>query len=428
MSLLTRYFEQRDLIGALHPRDPALAELFGVRPSSSGVDVSERTSLSWSALSCGIRLLSESTASLPVDLRRRVGPREHVTLTDHPAARLMVDPNPEQTAFEFKELLMAHAVWWGNAYAQIVFNNRGIPIELWPLSPDRVTLFRDGMANLVYRVGLPREPWGISAQSMLLPADEVIHIRGFSRYGLVGDRMTQTFREAIGLGLATELFGALYFGQGTSSSGILEHPGVLSEAAQDRLRRQKENQVAGMSKAHRMMVLEEGMTWHETMIQPERAQFILTRKFQVIEAARILRVPPHMLYDLERGTFSNIEQQEIEFLTYTLLPWLVRWEQRLAKRLLGFKDATTTYFKFRINALARGDLAARMAFYTAMVQNGVLCPNDVLGLEDMNPIAGGDTHFRLSTLVPLDTPAPGLGRVPKPGVPNTPQDGGVGDV
>jgi len=417
--MLTRFFQERrdQLIGPLHPRDPALAELFGVRPAAAGVDVSERTAISWPALSCGIRLIAETIGMLPVDVCRRRD-RGRDILDNHPAARVLDDPNPEQTAFEFKEMLQSHALWWGNGYAQIIRNKGGIPIELWPLSPDRVTVFRDGAMNLIYRIGLPREPYGMAATSVLLPADEVLHIRGFTRYGLMGDRMTQTFRETIGLGLATELFGALFFGQGANAGGVITHPAQLTEEAQERLRKQKENQVAGISRAHRVMILEEGMTWHQTSVDPEKAQFLGTRQFQVVEASRILRIPPHLLYDLTRGTFSNIEQQGIEFVTYTMMPWAVRWEQRLRKMLLGFKDASSTYFKFRMNSLLRGDSAARLAFYQGMIQNGVFSQNDVLELEDLNPIEGGDVHRILSTLVPITGPD-----VPKPeGAPQSGQE------
>lgn len=409
MSLVGRLFERRDLIGPLHPRDPALAEIFGVRPAAAGIDISERTVLSWTALTSGIRLLAETVGWLPLDVCRHLQPRGRQVLRDHWAAMLLDFPNPEITTIEFKELIQQHAIWWGNGYAQIVYNGRGLPMELWPLNPDRVSVFRDQYGALKYRVGLPNEPFGAQAVSVVLPAEEVLHIRGFSRYGIIGDRMSVTFREAIGLGLATELFGSLFFGQGANAGGFLEHPGTLTAEAQARLKKAKEDQIGGISRSHRLMVLEEGMKFNQTMIEPEKAQFLLTRQFQVIEAARILRIPPHMLYDLERGTFSNIEQQETEFVTFSLMPWLVRWEQRLRLQLLGLKDFGSTYFKFRVNALLRGDTSARGTFYQQGIQNGWFSQNDVRQLEDENPIDGGDTYRVLSTLQPVTTPKPDTG-------------------
>jgi HK97 family phage portal protein len=415
MSLLTRYFEQRSAVTlGGHPRDPGLADFFGPEPSKSGVAVTEKTALGWTALSSGIRLLAETIAAIPLDLCERLTPRGRKQRPDHPALAVLREPNDEMTGFELRELLQGWAVWFGTGYAQIVWNGAGYPMELWPLSPDRVQPQRNSAGQIEYRVSLPNQPFGMATQSAVLPADEMLVIRGFSRYGLFGDRITQTFREAIGLGLATEIFGARFFGQGANASGVLQHPAQLSDDAQLRLIKQKENQVSGIDKAHKIMILEEGMTWHQTTVDPEKAQFLGTRKFQVTECARILRIPPHMLYDLERATFSNIEHQGIEVVTYTMVPWAIRWEQRLAKQLLGLKDFSKLYFKFNMDGLLRGDMAARMAFFHGGIQDGYFSQNDVREYLDLNPIDGGDTYLRPNNLTPVNLPAPTAPAPPAP--------------
>lgn len=417
MNLLTRYFEQRDVVNPRHPKDPALAEMFAYRDGSSGVEVNERTAMSWTALSAGCRMISETLASLPLDVNERRTPRGRTPRPDHPTAELFRWPNDEMTIWEVIDVMQGHALWWGNGYAQIVFDGARRPIELWPMSPDRVTMERNASGAIQYRISLPDEPFGAGRESTVLPADEVLHIRGFSRYGLLGERMVYTFREAIGLGLATERFGALFFGQGLNAGGILEHPSQLSTDAQKRLLEQKERQAGGMSRAHKTMILEEGMKWHQTTVDPDKAQFLGTRKYQVTEASRILRIPPHMLYDLERATFSNIEHQAIEVVTYTMTPWAVRWEQRLAKTLLGRKDYKSVYFKFNMNALLRGDMAARMNFYQSGIQNGWLSQNDVREYEDLNPIKDGDTYRAPANLLPVGAPPP----TPEPAKPPVPK-------
>lgn len=414
--------ERRGLVGPTNPQDPAywLVKLFGSEPAHAGVAVNEQSAVGWTALTSGVQLLAQSLASLPIDVLRRLEPRGRQPLPLHPAARVLRDPNPEMTGFEFRELLQSQILWWGNGYAQIVWDGRDNPVELWPLPPDRVTVERDGRGLVQYRVSVPQTPFAREIEQRILPADEVLHIRGWSRFGILGERMMQNYREAIGLGLVTELFGALFFGQGANASGFLEHPGNLSTDAQKRLIESKEKQMSGLPRAHRLAVLEEGMKFHQMTVDPEKAQFLGLRKFQVTEAARILRVPPHMIYDLERATFSNIEHSNIEFVTYTATPWAVRWEERLRHHLLGLKDRARVYFKFSLNGLLRGDTAARVNFYQSGIQNGWLSQNDVREYEDLNPIDGGDTYRAPVNLAPVDAPPPAP--TPPPADPEEPDD------
>lgn len=423
-SRLARFFFGREERQTTLPRDPAdfLVDMFAGTRSASGVRVGESSAMSWTALAAGIRFLAETLASLPVHVYERSGDgrTKRKLPPGHPLVRLLTDePNPEMTPFELFELMQTHVVLWGNGYAQIVFDGGGRPIELWPLNPDRVQVDRDSRGRLIYRVSQPATDLGGVSGSAVLPAEEVLHVRGFSRYGLLGERISQVHREAIGLGLATEEYGVRFFGQGLSAGGVLEHPGTLSEEAQTRLRKAKENQVGGLSNAHRLLILEEGMKWSQTTVDPQKAQFLELRRFQVSEASRILRLPPHVLYDLERATFSNIEHQGIELVTYTMLPWVVRWEQRLEKHLISVKMRNQQFVKFNVSALLRGDTKSRYEAYAIAREKGWLSVNDIREFEDMNPVEGGDTYLEPMNMRPLGTAeaAPAALSAPAPAVP-----------
>lgn len=421
MSLVSRmrgFFERRtttvsDAGSPMSPND-WLIRAFGGAPAAAGVPVNESTALSWTALMAGVRFLSETLAALPLDVFQRRDTRGRDALPLHPLARMYRSgPNPEQTWFEWIELGQAHAVLWGNAYSQIIFNQGGEPAELWPLNPDRVTMERRRDGILQYRVTFPADDLGGVGGSAIIPFDEMLHVRGFSRWGLLGERIARVHREAIGLGLATEVFGSLLFGQGLNAGGFLEHPQTMSKEAQDRLRTAIEAQAAGLSNAHRLAVLEEGMKFNPTTIEPEKAQFLGLRQFQVQEASRILRIPPHLLYDLSRATFSNIEHQAIEVVTYTILPWCRRWESRMDKQLISTKMKNLQFTKFNLNGLLRGDTAAQTAAFQAGRQGGWFSVNDIRELLDLNPVPKGDGYLEPENMRPLGAP-------PKPVTPPAP--------
>ena len=390
-----------------HPRDPALADWFGVTPTSSGAEVTTKSALSWPAFSAGVRILSEDVASLPLNQYERLQPRGRQLVPDRTHQLLHDQPNDEQTSFEFRELLQGHLCIFGNAYAQIVQRNDGTPQALWPLNPDRVRIDRDAAGRRIYHVSVPKGLMGPPVETRILPANEVLHLRGWSLDGIWGLDPVKTFRETIGLGLATETFGAKFFGQGAHPSGYLEHPAELSEEAQKRIRLAIENQVGGLTQAHRVLVLEEGMKWHQAAVDPEKAQFLGIRKFQVTEASRILRLPPHMLGDLERSTFSNIENEGISYVVHSLTPWLARWEQRLGAALLP--RPTARYFKFLVDGLLRGDIKTRYEAYAIARQWGWMSKNDVREKEEMNPVEDGDDYLTPMNMTAGTPPNPEAG-------------------
>lgn len=369
--------------------------LFG--GTTSGKAVNERTAMQTSAVYACVRILAESVAGLPLHVYERTANGSKSTKPSHPLYRLLHDePNREMTSFVFRETLMSHLLLWGNAYAQIIRDGRGFPIALYPLLPDRMTVDRNESGELVYT-------YQSDKGQVKLRRENVLHIPGLGFDGLIGYSPIAMAKNAVGLALATEDYGATFFANGANPGGVLEHPGVIKPEQADRLRESWQSQFGGAN-AHKVAVLEEGLKFHQMSIPPEQAQFLETRKFQINEIARIFRVPPHMVGDLEKSSFSNIEQQSLEFVKYTLDPWVVRWEQSLQQALILPSEKATIFIKFNLDGLLRGDYQSRMQGYSTGIQNGFMSVNDVRGLEDMNLLTaeeGGDLHFVNGNMVKL---------------------------
>ena len=369
--------------------------LFG--GTTSGKAVNERTAMQTSAVYACVRILAESVAGLPLHVYERTANGSKSTKPSHPLYRLLHDePNREMTSFVFRETLMSHLLLWGNAYAQIIRDGRGFPIALYPLLPDRMAVDRNESGELVYTYQSDRG-------QVKLRRENVLHIPGLGFDGLIGYSPIAMAKNAVGLALATEDYGATFFANGANPGGVLEHPGVIKPEQADRLRESWQSQFGGAN-AHKVAVLEEGLKFHQMSIPPEQAQFLETRKFQINEIARIFRVPPHMVGDLEKSSFSNIEQQSLEFVKYTLDPWVVRWEQSLQQVLILPSEKATIFIKFNLDGLLRGDYQSRMQGYSTGIQNGFMSVNDVRGLEDMNLLTaeeGGDLHFVNGNMVKL---------------------------
>ena len=369
--------------------------LFG--GTTSGKAVNERTAMQTSAVYACVRILAESVAGLPLHVYERTANGSKSTKPSHPLYRLLHDePNREMTSFVFRETLMSHLLLWGNAYAQIIRDGRGFPIVLYPLLPDRMTVDRNESGDLVYT-------YQSDKGQVKLRRENVLHIPGLGFDGLIGYSPIAMAKNAVGLALATEDYGATFFANGANPGGVLEHPGVIKPEQADRLRESWQSQFGGAN-AHKVAVLEEGLKFHQMSIPPEQAQFLETRKFQINEIARIFRVPPHMVGDLEKSSFSNIEQQSLEFVKYTLDPWVVRWEQSLQQALILPSEKATIFIKFNLDGLLRGDYQSRMQGYSTGIQNGFMSVNDVRGLEDMNLLTaeeGGDLHFVNGNMVKL---------------------------
>ena len=368
--------------------------------TASGEVVNAVTALGLSAFFACMRNISEDEAKLPFHVHRRDG-RNREPVPDHPVDYLLsTQPNPEMTAMAFREMLTAHAVGWGNGYAEIQEDGAGRPIALWPLNPTTISTKR-GASGLIY---VQQWPDGSEKE---LPASRVFHLHGLAFDGITGYSILQIAREVLGAAIATQKFGGAFFGNGATFSGTLEHPGELGDKAFGHLEKQMAAR-AGAAQAFKMFILEEGMKYQQLGVDPEQAQFIETRQFQVEEVARFFRMPPHKIQHLLRATFSNIEEQDLEYGTDTMLPWLVRWEQEAKVKLFSPAERNL-YVKHNMTALLRADAKTRAAFYSVMLQNGVYSVNDVLELEDRNTIPNGDKHYHQLNMVELGkepVPAP----------------------
>ena len=366
--------------------------------SAAGQTVNERTAMQVTAVYACIRILSESIAGLPLHVYRYKGQGKEM-VPDHPLYPLLHDePNPEMTSFIFRETLMGHLLLYGNAYAQIIRDGYGRVKWLYPLVPDRMDVNRDDGGQLVYTYTRYLDDFGGKQryEQVKLRPDEVLHIPGLGYDGLVGYSPIAMAKNAIGMSMAAEEYGSTFFANGATPSGLLEHPGVVKDP--EKLRQSWHAQFSGKN-SHNVAVLEEGMegmTYKPMSISPNEAQFLETRKFQIDEIARIFRVPPHMVGDLEKSSFSNIEQQSLEFVKYTLNPWVIRWEQALHKALLLPGEKQHYFIKFNVDGLLRGDYQSRMNGYAVGRQNGWLSANDIREMENLNPISeeeGGNLYL-----------------------------------
>lgn len=378
---------------------------FFMGSSTSGKNVNERSAMQMTAVYACVRILSEAVAGLPLHLYRYNSEGGKEKALDHPLYGLLHDePNPEMTSFVFRETLMTHLLLWGNAYAQIIRNGKGDVIALYPLMPNKMQVDRDDKGRLYYTYYRSKEEANSKDNSTVtLHPEDVLHIPGLGFDGLVGYSPIAMAKNAIGMAIACEEFGAKFFSNGASPSGVLEHPGILKDP--DKVRSSWNAAYGGSSNAHKVAVLEEGMKYTPISISPNEAQFLETRKFQINEIARIFRVPPHMVGDLEKSSFSNIEQQSLEFVKYTLDPWVIRWEQSLSRALFSKEEKKNLFFKFNVEGLLRGDYQSRMNGYATARQNGWMSANDIRELENLDRIPseeGGDLYLVNGNMLSLD--------------------------
>ena len=375
--------------------DAGYSFLFG--RTTSGKPVNERTAMQTTAVYACVRILAEAVASLPLHVYEYQDDGGKKLVHDHPLYYLLHDePNPEMTSFVFRETLMSHLLIWGNAYAQIIRDGAGRVLGLYPLLPDKMDVQRDDRGNIyyVYSRNSDENPMFKEYGDIRLKAEEVLHIPGLGFDGLIGYSPIAMAKNAVGMTLACEEYGASFFANGANPGGVLEHPGVLKDPS--KVRESWNSVYRGVNNAHKIAVLEEGMKYQQIGIPPEEAQFLETRKFQINEIARLYRIPPHMVGDLDKSSFSNIEQQSLEFVKYTLDPWVIRWEQSLQRSLLLPGEKGKYFIKLNVDGLLRGDYQSRMNGYAVGRQNGWFSANDIREMENMNPIPdeeGGNLYL-----------------------------------
>ena len=360
--------------------------------SKAGVTVSLQNAVRMTAFWCAVRVLSETVASLPLFIYERQEPRGRVRVRDHPLSEILhLQPNPRMTSLFFRETLQAQIVVHGNGYAPIRRDASGAIRELWPLTTQNVEPKLDADGDLFYQVRLN------SGKAEAWAASEILHIPGLSFDGIKGKSVISAARDAIGLGIAAQDYGAIFFGRGGRVPGVIQTKlGKLDPDTRKNVRENWLATVGGVDNWHQPAILPKEWEYKAIGIPPEDGQFLETRKFQVPEIARMFRVPPHLLYDLERATFSNIEQQSLDFVIHSIRPWLVRWEQELDRKLLteDERQRLGLFIAFNLDGLLRGDSAARGAFYVQGRQWGWLSANDVLDMENRPGIGDkGDVYL-----------------------------------
>lgn len=359
--------------------------------TSAGKYVTWEDSLKVTAVFSCIRILSESISTLPLHMYKRLSGGGKERAYNHPLYSLLHDePNLIMDSVEFFSYMMVCLCMRGNHVSRKIKNYLGEVTEIVPFAPDRVRIEVESN-GLVYVVSTNKG-------ELRLSSDEVFHVKGMSIDGVNGLSPIDYAKESIALAMAAEEHGARFFANGITPSGILVHPTKLSKEAGDRLKAQFRDSYGGSSNSHSMLVMEEGMKFEPISLTNEQSQFIETRKFQVSDIARWFRVPPHMIGDLERATFSNIEQQSLEFVTYTLTPWLVRIEKAIKRQLLSTKEKQKFFVEFLVDGLLRGDGLSRAQKLQIERQNGIINANEWREIENRNPLEGDDGEAYITPL------------------------------
>ena len=393
--IFNKLFKRNNLItNVTNPQDWFIKTMQGNR-TFAGENVTSESALNIAVVYACIRILSNHIAMLPLQMyKNQNGKRKRIT--DHIISKLIeVRPNPYMTPFQFKQTMESHRQLYGNAYAEIQWSKNGYPKALWILNPQKtnVVVEKDISKNRLKKIWIKTTlPNGDNAY---LPYDSVFHLKGLSTDGLVGKSPIEVARETIGIQVAGQKFTGKFYENGTMTSGVLKVPQSLKPEAKDVIRKEWEKFNNGLENSHRVAILDAGLDYQSLGIKQSEAQYIETQKFSITEIARIFNVPPHMLADLDRATFSNIEQQSLEFVRDTLSPLLISWEQELQYQLFTNNEIYDKkyYFKFNLNSMLRGDSQARASYYEKMINLGIYSINEVRELEDKDKIKNGDKHY-----------------------------------
>ena len=352
----------------------------------TGQTVSPDSAQQQPAVFACVRVISEDVASLPIKIYSRISDMVREPIEGHPVATLFhTRPNSEMTPFTLMETMTAHVLLYGNAYAEIERNGAGDPIGVWILLPENITVEKyEGSIRYRYRSG---------TSTAVLPSEDVLHIKGLGHDGIMGYSPISYAKQTIGISQAMEEAGGTFFANSSRPSGVLEHPAKLSEDASKRLRQGWDGMYSGSDNVGKTAILEEGMKWTSLSIPHSDAQWIEARQYALQDIARIYRVPPHMVGDLSRATYSNIESQQIAYMQQTLMPWLRRWEQEINKKLIG-GDERSVYGEFLVEEMMRGNTIDRFAAYRTARESGWLSVNEIRKRENMNPIDNGDNFIQ----------------------------------
>lgn len=372
--------------------------------SAAGVPVTVDGSLRLAAVLGAVLLIAESLASVPLSLYERLPEGGRRRRDDHPLHRVLHDlANPLQTAFDVRAQTLAHRLLHGNSYCEIEWSAEGYPVALWPLDPQRVGVMVLADRSLVYTY------WSDSVGGLALPAWRVHHQRGLSMRGFVGLSPIRTAMNAVGLGLAMEEFGARYFVNGAAPSVVLSHPAKLGPEAVKNLRASFEMQWAGLSNAHRIAVVGEGVKPELMTVPIAESQFLQSRQFQIKEIARIFRTPPGLLGETETATYASAEQEILRFRELTLGPWAERAEKEIYRDLLTEEEQRTLFAQHTMAKLQATDLKTRYETYQISKNAGILTTNEIREMEERNPVKGGDALWMPVNMAPADQVTAGRG-------------------
>lgn len=374
--------------------------------SYTGKEVSVQSALTHGAVNASVRLISSTISSIPLHLYKFDKNDVKNKARGHPLYKILNrQPNSEMIAFSFWEI----AMFWlllgnGNFYAEIESTVGGKVLALWPLIPNNMKVERNqdektGLWVISYLYTLP------NGGKHRFKQEQILALHGLGSNGITGFTPLQMAAQAIGLGLGAEEYGARFFGNGGNVNGVLESELELGEEGRQNLRESFEETNGGLSKAHRLLILEQGLKYKQTGIPPDAAQFLETRKFQVTEIARFFGVPPHMIYDLERSTNNNIEHQSLEFVRYSLLPWIIRIEQTIVWKLLTAQEQNEYFAAFDLDSMLRGDMKSRYEVYHIARMDGIMTANQIRAKENENPLTPEEVAqtWRPVNMVPGDT-------------------------
>ncbi len=387
----------------------------GGQPTVSGVRINEDIAMTFSAVFCAVRIIAETLATLPCRLIEQEDYRTFRNATDHPLYGLLHDePNPEQDSMNWFDMQTAFMPQWGNSYSEKQMDSTGTIKALWPIHPSRIPL-RNVTRNDTDPASWPEIQAGQPGEIVYwvnnddgsktpIPASDMLHVPGvLSQNGITGQSIIKWGANSIGVGLATERHAGAFFRNGAQSNMAIKSPKIVGKDAAERLRHQWQQVFGGVDNHYKTLLLEDGMEAVPIDINPENSQLIVSRQFGVTEIARWFRLPPHMLADLSRATFSNIEQQSLEFVIYAMLPWIKRWKKALRRQLLTDEEKKRFAFDFDLSELLKGDMAARAAYFQFKFNTGAASPNDIRAADNENPVNGGDTYFvQSNNYTPLD--------------------------
>ena len=386
-------------LGGLGWPQPMLYAALGGYASNTGVPVTPFTALQSAAVYACIRAISQDIAMLPPFVRRHLAGGGYLRVLNHPLTRLFRRPNRWQTWFEFIGYAVSSICLRGNAFIVVERDQDANPIELVPIAPDRCTIMLTDEGELWYRINSRRLGYGL-----LVPPDDMIHVKNISLDGYVGISPIAVAQDVIGLALATQQHGGILFRQGGQIGGVISHPGKLSKEAGDRVANSWRETHAGVQNAHKVAILEEGMSFEKIAMTNEDSQFLETRRFQVVDICRLYGVPPQRLGELDKATLNNIEQQNQQYVDSALKPTARSLEMLFDHHLLFEEERGPLECKFDFDEMTRGDLLTRFQAYQVGTLNGWLNRNEVRARENMNPITDGHgDEYR----VPLNTAVPG---------------------